>query len=192
MVRSGAASPYGEAVLVAAVSLFGDKTVSTAVATAWPTVTALEASLLAEIHNEQVRRRSNLLGALGVAHVRRWGGRPTARTGARDLRCCYAPVPCGPASTGGSGCVLIAIPDRQEPSPWISDAPACIVSRESTLPNPDKWLKINVGKLGVSTMGGSKNTSASYGGSDLLCPRLLQRLSRITCAALRDFPSYLS
>jgi hypothetical protein len=164
LAQTGAASPYGEAVLVAGVSLFGDETESTAVATAWLTVTALEASLLAEKHKEQVRRQSNLLDTLGVAHVRRWGGRLTARTDARDL----------------------------EPSSWPPDAPACIVSRESTLPHPDKWLTINVGKLGVSTLGGSKSTSASYSGSGLLCPRLPPRLSRITCAALRDFPSYLS
>jgi hypothetical protein len=109
LARAGAASPYGEAVLVAAVSLFGDEIESTAVATAWMTVTALTTSLLAETHKEQVRRRCYLLDALSVTHVRRWGGRLTARTGARDLRCCYAPVPCGPASTGGNGFVL---PDR--------------------------------------------------------------------------------
>ena len=112
LAQAGAASPYGEAVLVTAVSLFGDVTESTAVATAWLTVTALEASLLAETHKEPIRRQSNLLVTLGVAHVRRWGGRLTARTDARDLRCCYAPVPCGPASAGGNGCVLIATLDR--------------------------------------------------------------------------------
>ena len=91
LARAGAASPYGEAVLVAAVSLFGDETVSTAVATAWMTVTTLTTSLLAETHKEQVRRRRYLLDALSVTHVRRWGGRLTARTGARDLRCCMLP-----------------------------------------------------------------------------------------------------